>query len=249
MNDEKILEKISTLELKISKLEEEVQLKNQCLTLIAHDFSGVSRNFQWILNSLMDGDISFEIFKSLYPEIRNNILTNNKTIESTIAWVSSQHQSFKIHPVEIRLFELFSSIKNFVKVDLKSKNIKLSFKGNENLKIRTDHVLLTFVLKSIIENAVKYSYHNSGVVFDVKQTENENISFIIADLGMGMNKQVIDALFTMTGSPYTGTDKELGAGLSLVIANDFIKLIGGTITVSSEEKKGTRIEVQAPNIP
>lgn len=248
MNDVQMLEKIASLELQLSKIKEEVHLKDQCLALVAHDFSGVSRNLQWILNSLMDGDISYEIFKSLYPEIKDNIVKNNKTIESTLAWVKSQHQSYTMNPIEINLFELFSSIKALLKFDLERKNIDLSFQGSEKIEIRNDRVLLSFILKSILENAIKYSYAGSKVLFDLQQIENKNISLIIEDSGTGMSKQVVENLFTLNGSPYTGTLNEIGAGLSLVIAKDLLHLIGGSIEVTSEEKVGTKVELQVQNI-
>jgi len=232
-------------ELKIKQLQEELQLKNQLISLIAHDFSGISRNLLWIIEALEDGSISHDQFKTLFPELKAGVQINQKAIEATVAWVNSQHGGFKTCPIKINAFDLFSSIRDVLGPGLKNKNIELFFQGDEKITFTSDQVLITFILKSFVENAIKYSHTNTGIFFQVEHSDDK-IVFIIKDVGIGMSEQVIKNAFTLNGSPYTGTAEEKGTGLSLVIANDFVKLIGGTIKINSIEHSGTQIELRIP---
>jgi len=245
MESERQIKKIIEQELKIKQLQEELQLKNQMISLIAHDFSGISRNLLWIIEALEDESISQELFKTLFPEIKSGVQINQKAIEATVAWVNSQHASFKTHPVKINTFELFSSIRDVLTPGLKNKNMELSFQGDEKITFVSDQVLVTFILKSFIENSIKYSYATTSIIFQVERSDDK-VVFIIKDFGMGMSEQVIKNLFTLNGAPYTGTAEEKGTGISLIIANDFVKLIGGIIKINSIEHSGTQIELRIP---
>ena len=84
------------------------------------------------------------------------------------------------------------------------------------------------------------------MVFSIEEVDNKRIKISIEDFGVGMSPQTLSNLFTLNGSPYTGTSNEKGTGVSLVIANHFAKLIDGTLTVKSVENYGTRIELDLP---
>ena len=194
---------------------------------------------------MKDGSISLDQFRSLFPELKSGVQINQKAIESTVAWVNSQHASFKTYPVKINAFDLFSSIRDILAPNLKNKNIGLSFQGDEKITFTSDQILITFILKSFVENSIKYSHINTSIVFRVERSDDK-IVLIIKDFGTGMSEEVVKNVFTLNGSPYTGTAEEKGAGLSLAIANDFVKLIGGTIQINSVEQSGTKIELRLP---
>src|SRR5690606_36096318 len=108
MESEILVRQIADQRIRIEQLQKELSLKNQSLSLITHDFSGVSRNLLWIVEALDEGTISLEMFKQLYPELKANILTNKKTIESTISWVNTQHETYALNPEDINIFSLFN---------------------------------------------------------------------------------------------------------------------------------------------
>ena len=246
MENEKLIRQLADQKFRIEALQRELLLKNQCLSLIAHDFSGVSRNFLWLINALGEGTISLEIFKELYPELKANVLANHKTIESAVAWVNSQHETYVPNTEEINFFSLFNHIKHFFVDYLETKNINLYYYGDEDPSSYGDLVLIQFILKALVENAIKYSMAGGDITFEVKSSD-KNISVAVIDSGVGMNKEALDNIFTLDGAPNSGTANEKGSGLSLIIANDFVRLVGGQIHISSVEGQGTRVELLLPH--
>ena len=60
------------------------------------------------------------------------------------------------------------------------------------------------------------------------------------DTGKGMNQKQMDSLFKIdTNMSTTGTEKEKGSGLGLVVCKEFIEKCKGKIWVQSEPEKGT----------
>lgn len=230
----------------IIALQKELELKNQCLSLIAHDFSGVSRNLLWVIESLKDGSIDLDIFQTLYSELKAAAETNQKLISNTISWINSQQSEFQTFPEKIQLSDFFRLLKENLDAELIRKNINLIYRGNEQIAVFSDRVLLHFILKSLVENAIKYSGIQGTVYFEAEEAQDKSVTIIIKDEGMGMNETVLADLFTFKSSPYTGTTGEKGAGLSLIVVRDLARLQGIRLAVHSAEGSGTTIELTIP---
>src|SRR5690606_7093587 len=157
MNPEELQQKLSDQDQKIKTLQGELELKNQCLSLITHDFAGVSRNLLWVIEALKDGSIDLDIFQTLYQELKSAAETNQKLIASTIAWINSQEAEFKPTIEDISVRELVTYLKNVLHLDLERKQMQLHLAGSEDISLTGDRILLQFILKALIENAVKYS--------------------------------------------------------------------------------------------
>lgn len=246
MESTQLIEIIKQQESIIKELEKDIQSKKQWISLIAHDFIGVSRNLLWVLDALQNEEISQEILSGLLPELKSSALLNQHTIESTLTWVNTQQYGFNLHKNELNGFKLFLSIQQLFSNDLKKKNIQFSFKGDQEITFISDAVLILFILKKIIENAIKYSYVGGNIIFECTLIDNENIKFTIEDFGIGMSNRVLEDIFTLNEVTHTGTINEKGAGISLTIINDLSKLLKATIKIASIENNGTKIEMNLP---
>lgn len=240
------IEKLKQQEAIIKELEKDIQSKKQWISLIAHDFIGTSRNLLWVLDALQNKEITPETLSGLLPELKAAAIINQHTIESTLNWVYSQQNNFIPKKDKINAFQLFSSIQQSLFNDLKRKSIQLSFEGNQDVAFISDKVLITFILKKIIENAIKYSYVGGNIIFQFMLINNENIKFTVEDFGTGISDRVLEDIFTFNEVTHTGTRNEKGAGISLAIINDLSKLIKASIKVLSVEGNGTRVEIELP---
>jgi len=99
------------------------------------------------------------------------------------------------------------------------------------------------VLLNLLSNAIKFTAQG-GVSVSVSVEEHLDdhilVRFAIEDTGIGMNQQTIQRLF----SPFSQADSSItrkygGTGLGLSISRSLVDLMGGTITVESEEQKGS----------
>ena len=75
----------------------------------------------------------------------------------------------------------------------------------------------------------------------------EMFRFAVSDTGIGMNKDQLSRMFqAFTQADASTTRKFGGTGLGLVISRNFCQMMGGDITVESEEGKGTKFTIILP---
>lgn len=227
----------------VEQLIAESELKTKWLSLVAHDCRGLFSNIRYLLDALAEESITPEIFMSMLPELKQLAEKNSKTIESTFAWVNAQTDGFSIDNESVVIHHLFLELIEEFDKEITAKELTLNFVGDKKTLLNTDRFLLRFILKQLIDNAIKYS--NKGDVVDwLAHSDSEKTTISIKDNGVGMKISRLSTIGTLDGAPFTGTMDEKGAGLSLVIVKDFVEMLDGTMSVSSVEGLGTRVEIE-----
>lgn len=227
----------------IEELRAENELKTKWLSLIAHDFKGLSSNIKFLLDAMDDQSITPEVFMSMLPELKQISEKNSKTIQSTFAWVNAQTDGFAMDVEPVVIHYLYLKLAEELDKEIVAKELTFNFVGNKKLLLHTDQFLLRFIFKQIIDNAIKYS-NKGGVVEMIAHADSDKITIAIKDNGVGMKNSRLSTVGTLDGAPYTGTMDEKGAGLSLVVVKDFVEMLGGTINVLSVVDKGTTVELR-----
>lgn len=104
-------------------------------------------------------------------------------------------------------------------------------------------------LFNLLSNASKFTDHGT-ITLEVSRLwfeAAEIFRFTVADTGIGMNKEQLGRMFqAFTQADASTTRKFGGTGLGLVISRNFCQMMGGDITVESEEGKGTKFTVVLP---
>ena len=157
----------------IEKLKSENELKTKWLSLIAHDFKGMFHNIVYLLNAYEKKDIPQELFLTMLPEIKQIAEKNLKTLDSTFAWINAQTDGFKLQIEDVSIYELFLELKEELHSQISSKDISIRYSGDETLVLQSDRLLLKFILKQVLENAVKYSNKDAEVMFIAGSQHNE----------------------------------------------------------------------------
>jgi|GEM_PF-846328 len=124
--------------------------------------------------------------------------------------------------------------------------ISLSVRGNLE-DFSGDRGLLRQVFVNLLSNAVKYSPKGSHI--QVKLIgEATQVRCLVKDQGIGIPKADLERLF-QPFSRGSNVGAIAGTGLGLQIVKIVVELHGGTITLESQEGKGTRVMVCLPKQP
>jgi len=95
------------------------------------------------------------------------------------------------------------------------------------------------VLRNLISNAIKFSHPGGTVLIKVVRLEHE-VGISVIDHGLGISESDLPKLFKLDSFiTRPGTNQEKGTGIGLVLCHDFIKKMGGSITIKSTEGKGS----------
>ena len=116
--------------------------------------------------------------------------------------------------------------------------------------VNTDNLKLKQVVINLLGNANKFT--ESGYIqVIVNHHGNENyseLSIQISDTGVGIPEDKLSSIFDPFVQADTSTTRKYeGTGLGLAITLRFVEMLGGTISVISQEHKGTVFSVNIPD--
>ncbi len=143
--------------------------------------------------------------------------------------------------------------------DLRTMIQGLTNSKNQNLYIDTQDVLhedviadrlrLNQVLINIIGNAVKYTQPGGDIIIRLLEKPSakqhyRTYEFSVKDTGIGMTKEFKEHIFESFSRERNSTTSGIqGTGLGMAITKNIVDLMGGEITVESEEGKGSTFTV------
>ena len=116
--------------------------------------------------------------------------------------------------------------------------------------ITTDPTRLKQALVNLVGNAVKFT-QQGGVTLTVRSGPGpQELSFEVADTGIGMTRDQVDRLFQAFTQADTSTTRKFGGtGLGLIITRKIAGLLGGDVTVDSEFGKGSTFTLSVATGP
>ncbi|BAZ00933.1 serine/threonine protein kinase and signal transduction histidine kinase with GAF and PAS/PAC sensor [Tolypothrix tenuis PCC 7101] len=155
------------------------------------------------------------------------------------------------------LYYLLADIEDMFALKAKDKNLQLQFDCALNVPqyICTDEMKLRQVLINLISNAIKFTSFGSvsvkvAINADMQTDSGETtISFEVTDTGVGIAPEELKNLFQPFVQTSSGQQLQQGTGLGLTISREFVRLMGGEITVMSSQgfyPSGTTFKFDIP---
>lgn len=107
--------------------------------------------------------------------------------------------------------------------------------------VSADESRIRQVIRSLIENSIKYSSEKGWVKVNIRQ-EGERIIFVVSDNGLGIGAEDLSRLFLKFSRGMNVKKSHLdGSGLGLFVAKQIVEAHGGRIWAESEGlEKGSR---------
>lgn len=192
--------------------------------------------------------LSKEREKKEYKEILSETLVDVDRLSSTLANVLdlawSEADQSKVIKDSFNFSELASEILDLTQRLAAEKQIKVFGHITKGISIAGRQDKLMRAVLNIVDNAVKYTPYGGKITINLKAEEREAVLDIF-DSGVGIAKEEQSHVFERF---YRGarTDKTLGSGLGLAIAQTIVTTHNGTINLSSEVGKGTKVQVRFP---
>jgi PAS domain S-box-containing protein len=159
-----------------------------------------------------------------------------------------QAKQTKLSLTEFDVVQLVTGVINDFRESAERKNISLSLKQNipaQDSMICSDHGKLEKILIHLTDNAIKFTH--KGAVEVLCEIRQDNIVVTISDTGIGISKQLQNIIFEPFHQLETRITMDYGGnGLGLAIVRAYTELLKGTITLKSEEDKGTTFTLSIP---
>ncbi|MCX8071532.1 MAG: GAF domain-containing sensor histidine kinase [Candidatus Binatia bacterium] len=111
--------------------------------------------------------------------------------------------------------------------------------------VRTDVNKVAIILKNLVGNALKFTSEGE-VRLEAAVLNSGTVRFVVEDTGPGIPEAEQERVFDMFYQVQRPGELPRGVGLGLYIVRQFVSLVGGTVALRSEERKGTTFVVEIP---
>ena len=127
-------------------------------------------------------------------------------------------------------------------------NILRKIEGNcRNIIIKADRDMIKQLLRIFIDNSVKYTDNEHGIVKISANVKKDYAEILIEDNGIGIPKKDIEKVFERFYRVDKGRSRELGgSGLGLSIAAIIINHYNGKVNLESDVGMGTKAYIKIP---
>jgi signal transduction histidine kinase len=115
--------------------------------------------------------------------------------------------------------------------------------------VRADPVSLQRVFRNVLDNALQYT-PAGGTVRMRLWADHAHAHVVVSDTGVGMSPEERDRAFDLA---YRGRGAQAlrsgGRGLGLTLSRELVEAMGGSISLWSEEDRGSEVRVLLPLAP
>ncbi len=158
----------------------------------------------------------------------------------------------KIDEKEASLPEIMHDLKTIVQADITSRQLEFFIDTDDvvNEHILCDKLRLNQVLLNLLSNAMKFTKPGGVVGVRIIQKGNApedfaSYEFQVKDTGIGMSQEFQKHVFEPFERERSSTVSGIqGTGLGMAITKNIVDMMGGTISVESEEGKGSTFTVE-----
>lgn len=235
----------------------EFRSKNE-IGQLSHTFNIMVGRIRDLMNQIIQNEESKRKseMKLLEAQINPHFLYN--TLDSII-WMAERKKHDEVVLMTSSLAKLFRSIINknneTVPVRVEIEHITnylliqtMRYKDKLDFQIDVDPSILEvhipkIILQPIVENAIYHGIKNkldSGLVKITGQADGDNIVFVVADDGVGMEQEKLDQILKLK--------EGIIGGIGVSNVNERIKLFGNEfgLTFESEKWEGTKVTIVLP---
>ena len=236
---------ISTLNSKKNEAESIADMKSSFLANMSHEIrtpmNGIMGLTKLLLNTRLSGKQN-EYLRAIESSSDTLLVIINDILDLS----KIEAGKLSLEKKEFLFINLLSSVVGVFEGKALGKGIELVANYHQNNLPEVlvgDSVRLNQILYNLINNAVKFTQEGS-VTLAVNTVEMSDkdvlLKFTITDTGIGISQEQQSQIFNEFSQANSSTTREFGGtGLGLSIVKKLVELQGGSVTIVSEEEKGS----------
>ena len=225
-----------------------LELKSQ-FVMVVHELKSPAAAVRWALSTLLRDTKRFtEDEYSILTRSTESVTRMIHIINEVTAAAKLEEEAQSPHVSKINIVSLLGAVIDNLYLELKQKNIHLSFanEASEDVNVLVDAGEIGLVFSSLIDNAVRYTHDGGKIKICVRKSGSSTI-IEVGDSGIGIpaadQKKIFSKFFRATNAVAA---EPHGTGLGLYIIQSILERHQGRIWFDSKEGKGTTFYVELP---
>jgi signal transduction histidine kinase/DNA-binding response OmpR family regulator/CHASE3 domain sensor protein len=235
---------------KAQELEQSTRYKSEFLANMSHELR-TPLNSILLLSRLMADS---EALQAEYTEYAAVIQSSGQgllnLIDEILDLSKIEAGKMDLDVQEINLSEVTKDLQSLFTPIAKDKNLALeiAIDGNVPPALNTDKMRLEQILKNLLSNALKFTSKGKIALNITADAHYKTIIFAVKDTGIGIANAKQAMVFEAFQQADGSTKRKFGGtGLGLSISKELAKLLGGNITLQSEENVGSEFALTIPS--
>lgn len=240
-----ILEQNKQISDQNTQLETVNQEKNKLFSIISHDLKSPLDSISGFLELLSDNALDDEEKQRIQEELIMQTRYTSDLLVNLMSWAKTQMHGVTVNLAPLNLSEFVEEIADNKIWIAARKGINLTYSINPDIDVICDKDMMHIVVRNLLNNAIKFTNQGGQVSIKVA-TEGDRVLLSVKDTGIGIPKDKQAELFTLKTRSTSGTNREKGIGLGLMMCKEFIDYQNGKIWFETEEGVGTTFFVSLP---
>lgn len=223
--------------------------KREFVSLASHQLRTPASGVKAFLSLLMDG-FGDNLDKKQQTFIKRAFEANNRQLEiidNLLSLASIDSGKLTLHTEQVDLHKLIRACLSQHRPKLREKKQRLTLGlANHPILLEADPGNLQMAIDNLISNAIKYTPEKGDINIVTRATKHYAYIEVI-DSGIGISKEDLPVLFRKFSRINNPASRTVGgSGLGLYVAKYIVQLHGGTISVRSHNKHGSRFTIKLP---
>ncbi len=165
-----------------------------------------------------------------------------------LVWLSrTQVLEMPMKRESLELYQLLLKRVQSMEGEAKKKELLFQLHGDPQVRLKADKDAMGRVVDNLLSNAVKYTPEGRSPILVEFKTQGDWLILAVEDQGIGIppkqQKSLFEEFFRASNAR---TAEKFGTGLGLSIVKQILQWHGGRVHLTSEPKKGTRVETWWP---
>ena len=238
---------INQIRLKTQILQaEELDLLGRMSRGMAHDLNNLLTPISTLLQLAGEG-IPPQAMEELLPVAMRNVRAMRAYIKESLFFSENLRPDIQLGRLDVLVARACEVARNS-----RSKVVNILTECPGEVLVEMDEVLIQRLLANLISNAIDASAIDAVIRVElVRLMKNDAgrdwLRIRILDEGEGIRKEDLNRVFTPYFTTKDRGDEGRGFGLGLAICRKIVNLHGGNLSIASQLKKGTTVQVDLPS--
>ncbi|MEI6061213.1 MAG: ATP-binding protein [Bacteroidota bacterium] len=239
--EETVTQRTAEVVVQKERAEQSEKFKQQFLANMSHEIRTPMNAVMGMTNLLIDKNPR-EDQKHYLDGIRKSSDSLLHIINDILDLSKMEAGKMEIEQIDFSIRDLVEQVKQLLqhKADEKGIELMTDIGGNIPPVLLGDSVRLNQILINLAGNALKFTEKGSVTLEVKKGTHQDAVRFSVIDTGIGIPEDKLQTVFESFSQAHSSDTRKFGGtGLGLTISRQLVELMGGTISIESEEGAGT----------
>lgn len=225
------------------------EIKNDFINNMTHELKTPISTISLACQALVDPDFRKDnnTVNNYIGVIDDENKRLGRVVESVLQTAVIDKGEMKLKKERIDVHDIIDHVVNNMKIRVEKNNGRiLTDLEAARYHVNADRVHITNVISNLLDNAIKYTEKEPLIVIETRSYQ-DGITICFVDNGIGISKENQKKIFEKLYRVPTGNVHNVkGFGLGLSYVKSIVEEHGGTVSVDSDLKRGSKFEIFLP---